>query len=308
VRAPTINPEARPGVRRPQGRLALLVQVASLFATAWVIWINSISPRLHRYSWATLIGSALGYTVFACAASAAITCVLLLAIPRRERGYIVWGTLRTAAAGAWFAPAIILLSQFSPASLAAALVLVILTTRLLYTEWRLVHPPEGPLPIWVPADPMFGEADPPRPFFLKELAPSLAVALSTQAAVAAFAMHVHLLAGALLAMSAAMLTAFAISAGVGAGRRPESLPRSILSLVVTILLAAGLTVGGLRGRVIRGRGPSAGAGVGASEPGPSQPLGTPGGQPSPPPGTTPRHWPRALPMAPTPASSCSPSR
>ena len=287
MRAPTINPEARPGVRRPQGRLALLVQVASLFATAWVIWINSISPRLHRYSWATLIGSALGYTVFACAASAAITCVLLLAIPRRERGYIVWGTLRTAAAGAWFAPAIILLSQFSPASLAAALVLVILTTRLLYTEWRLVHPPEGPLPIWVPADPMFGEADPPRPFFLKELAPSLAVALSTQAAVAAFAMHVHLLAGALLAMSAAMLTAFAISAGVGAGRRPESLPRSILSLVVTILLAAGLTVGGLRGRVIRGRGPSAGAGVGASEPGPSQPLGTAGGQPSPPPGTTP---------------------
>jgi hypothetical protein len=263
--------------------------VASLFATGWVIWLNSISPRLHRYSWATLIGSALGYTVFACAASAAITCVLLLAIPRRERGDIVWGTLRTSAAGAWFAPAIILLTQLSPESLAAALVLVILTTRLLYSEWRLIHPPEEPLPVWVPADPMFGEADPPRPFFLRELAPSLAVALSAQAAVAAFAVHARLLAGALFAMSAALLMVFAISAGVGAGRRPESLPRSILSLAVTILLAAGLTVGGLRGRVSRGGGlaSGAGAGAGAGEPGPGQPAGTPGGQPSPPPGSLP---------------------
>jgi len=283
VPAPTIQPEATPGIpARPQGRLALLVQVASLFATGWVIWLHSISPRLHRYSWATLIGSALGYTLFACAASAAITCALLLAIPRRERGDIVWGTLRTSAAGAWFAPAIILLTQLSPESLAAALVLVVLTTRLLYSEWRLIHPPKEPLPVWVPADPMFGEADPPRPIFLKELAPSLAVALSAQAAVAAFAMHAHLLAGALFAMSGAMLTVFAISAGVGAGRRPESLPRSILSLAVTILLAAGLTVGGLRGCLNRGGGLA-----GASDPGPSQPAGPPGGQPAPPPGTLP---------------------
>ena len=288
---PTIHPEAQPRIpARPQGRLALLVQVTSLLATAWVIGVNSISPRLHRYSWATLIGSALGYTLFACAASAAITCVLLLAIPRRERGDIVWGTLRTSAAGVWFAPAIILLSQLSPESLAAALVLVIMTTRLLYSEWRLLHPPEDPLPVWVPADPMFGEADPPRPSFLKDLAPSLAVAVSAQAAVTALAMHVHLLAGALFAMSGAMLTVFAISAGVGAGRRPETLPRSILSLAVTILLAAGLTVGGLRGRVVRGGGLATGTSAGAgasSEPGPSQPPGTSGGQPSPPPGSVP---------------------
>lgn len=250
-----------------------------------MIWLNAISPRLHRYSWATLIGSALGYTVFACAASAAITCGLLLAIPRRERGDLVWGTLRTSAAGAWFAPAIILLSQLSPASLAAALVLVTITTRLLYSEWRLLHPPEEPLPVWVPADPMFGEADPPRPFFLKELAPALAVALSTQAAVAAFATHARLLAGALFAMSTAMLTVFAISAGAGDARRPDNLPRSILGLVLTILLAAGLTVGGLRGRVIRREG--LGAGAESSEPGTSEPGGTTAGQPSPAPGDLP---------------------
>ncbi len=287
-----INLDARPGLpARAQGRLAPLVQVASLFATGWMVWLNTISPRLHRYSWATLIGSALGYTVFACAASAAITIGLLLAI-RRERGEIVWGTLRTSAAGAWFAPAIILLSQFSPASLTAALVLVVTTTRLLYSEWRRLYPPEEPLPVWVPADPMFGEADPPPPFFLKDLAPSLAVALATQASVTAFAMHARLLGGALFAMSAAMVTVFAISAGVGESRRVENLPRSILSLVLTILLASGLTVGGLRGGVVRRGGLSAGAGGGAaSEPGPGEPgpakdpAATPGGQPSAPPGS-----------------------
>jgi hypothetical protein len=251
-----------------------------------MIWVHAISPRLHRYSWATLIGSALGYTVFACVASAAITCGLLLAIPRRERGDIVWGTLRTSAAGAWFAPAIILLSQLSPAALAAAVVLVMTTTRLLYSEWRVLHPPEEPIPVWVPTDPMFGEADPPRPFFLKALGPALAVALSMQAAVTAFAMHVYLLAGALFVMSTAMLTIFSISAGASDARRPENLPRSILGLVLTIFLAAGLTVGGLRGRVVRALGPGAGmeSGTGeqaAGEPGPTEPGATRAGQPSP---------------------------
>ncbi len=277
--SPSSRPEPEPGVPvHPLGRFAPVVQVASLLITGGMIWLNTISPRLHRYSWATLIGSALGYTLFACAASAAITGGLLLAIPRGERGDVAWGTIRVSAVGAWFAPAIILLTQFSPMSLAASLVLVVTTTRLLYSEWRLRHPPEDPLPVWVPADPMFGEADPPRPFFLKELAPSLAVALATQLAVAAYAVHAHLLGSALFVMTAAMLTVFAISLGLGEFRRPDTLPRSILSLLLTILLAAGLTVGGLHGRLRRG---GAGSGTGdASEAGPIDPAGTPGGGPT----------------------------
>src|SRR5262245_46180904 len=129
-----IEPPAEPSPPNRPGRFAILVQLASLCFTAWMIWSRSISPRLHRYSWATLIGSALGYTIFACAASAAITAGLLLAMPRRERGDIVWETLRVSTACAWFAPAILLLSQASPTALAAALVLVVTTTRLLYSE------------------------------------------------------------------------------------------------------------------------------------------------------------------------------
>ena len=236
---------------KPQGPLALLVQVVSLFATGWIVWLNAFSPRLHRYSWATLIGSALGYAVFAYAGSAAITLGLLLAVPRRERGDIVWGTLRTSFAAVWFAPAIILLSQRSPAALAAALVLVTSVTRLLYAKWRSLHPPEDLGPLWVPADALFGEAESPPPLLLKELAPSLAVALIIQAAATAYLMHGRLLGGALFAMSVAMLTAFSISSGASDTDRPQNLPRSILGIVLTILMAAGLTVGGLSGRVIR---------------------------------------------------------
>src|SRR5262249_25212111 len=152
----------------------------------------------------------------------------------------------TSAAGAWFAPAIILLSEFSPMSLGAALVLVVVTTRLLYSEWRRLHPPEPPLPVWIPQDPMFGEADPPPVPLLKALTPTIAVAIAMQFSVAAFAARANLLAGALVAMTTAMLTMCAISRGLGESRQPQSLPRSILGLLLTILLAAGLTVGGLR--------------------------------------------------------------
>lgn len=267
-----------------QGRLALVVQVASLCATGWIVWVNAFSPRLHRYSWATLVGRALGYAVFAYAWSAAITCGLYLAIPRRERGDLLWNTLRTSAAAVWFAPAILLLSQRSPATLAAALVLVVSATKLLYSEWRVLHPVEELEPLWQPADALFGEAKPPRPFFLREVAPALAVSLSIQAAVIAALMHIHLLAGALFATSAAMLTVFSISTGAVDANRPRDLPRSILGVILTILMAAGLTVGGLRGRVRRG-----GSGAypeSAQTPGPNDPA--PGAQPAQPPNLAPQ--------------------
>jgi hypothetical protein len=277
------NPETEPHAPvRPQGRYVPLIQVASLIVTASIIWVNGISPRLHRFSWATLIGTALGYTIFACGASAAITVGLLLAVPRTERGDIVWKTLRTSAAGAWFAPAILLLSQLSPASLAGAVVLVMTTTRVLYSEWRLLHPPEAPLPVWRPANPMFGEADPPRPLFLKELMPSLIAALSAQAALAAAGMQARFLAGALAVMCTATLTIYAVSTGAAGSKKPDNLPRSILGLALTILLAAGLTVGGLRDRVFRRVRPGQGA---SADAGPNEPTGTAGEQRALPPPT-----------------------
>src|SRR6185369_9992931 len=95
--------------------LGLFVQIAGLLATAWMVWITTVAPRLHRYSWASLAGTALGYAVFAWGWSLAITFGLYLAIPRPDRRDVLSGTLRTSATAVWFAPAIILLTNMSPA-------------------------------------------------------------------------------------------------------------------------------------------------------------------------------------------------
>ena len=59
----------------------------------------------------------------------------------RNPSELLWSTFRTAGVAVWFAPACILLSQLSPATLLAALVLVITATRLLYSEWSRRTPP-----------------------------------------------------------------------------------------------------------------------------------------------------------------------
>ncbi len=115
-RDPDPPPELPAGERRRvlslfEGRLALLIQIAGLLGTAWIVWLTTLSPRLHRFTWVSLISHALGYALFAWAWSAAITFVLYLAVPERERGDMANATLRTSAAAVWFAPAMILFTQ-----------------------------------------------------------------------------------------------------------------------------------------------------------------------------------------------------
>ena len=81
-----------------------------------------------------------GLALLAVGASAAITLGLYLLISRSSRIDALRMALRTSATAVWFAPATILLSAMSPAALAAALVLVVSTTRLLYSQWRWIHP------------------------------------------------------------------------------------------------------------------------------------------------------------------------
>src|ERR1051325_55344 len=75
--------------------LGLFVQIAGLLATAWVVWITTVAPKLHYYSWARLVQTAFGYALFAWLWSLAITFGLYLAIPRQERRDVLAGTLRT---------------------------------------------------------------------------------------------------------------------------------------------------------------------------------------------------------------------
>ena len=71
------------GASNPAGHrrdLMLLVQIAGLLATAWLIWSISLLPRLNRESLADVITQTLAYALLACLASAVIALSLYLLI------------------------------------------------------------------------------------------------------------------------------------------------------------------------------------------------------------------------------------
>ena len=240
--------------------LALLVQVAGLAATGWVVWTAAVVPRLARQPLAGVIWDAFQHALFACVASAAITLALYLLVARSGRTDALLAALRTSATAVWFAPATLLLSELSPLALGAALVLVISTTRLLYFEWRVIHP-DQPADEFVIARELF--EPPPPPLRLKDLAPALMASFGLQAGIVGVLMGFPLLAAVLFSLTTAMLTFASLSSGAYEPQTNRSLPRSILGLVLTVILAAGLTVGGLAGHIQRGARWNWGAGNGS---------------------------------------------
>jgi hypothetical protein len=241
------------------GRLGMVAQVASLFLTGLLIWNSAVRPQLVFLPLSTVVAHALLYAGLAWFFSAVITFGLCLFVPGKESGRVVWSVFRAAAVGVWFAPACILLSQLSPASLAAAMVLVIAATRLLYSEWTAGRPP-APAPAPTPALGLFGGFNVKRPILTRELLTGLAAAVALQWGVVSVWKHQPMLAGGLFVLSASIVTLFAMVSGAVEDSRPPSLPRSVIGMAMTVLLAAGLTVGGLR--VARGRGYGDGDGMG----------------------------------------------
>ena len=225
--------------------LALLVQVAGLAATGWVVWTVAVLPRLGRQPLAWVIGEALQHALVACLASAAITLGLYLLIVRSCRTDALLAALRTSTVAVWFAPATLLLAELSPLALGAALVLVITTTRLLYLEWRSFHP--DPTDEFGPPRELF--EPPPPPLRLKDLAPALIASLALEAGIVSVLMDDPFLAAVLFSLATAMLSLTSLKSGAYEARTERSLPRSILGLALTVILAAGLTVGGLAGRI-----------------------------------------------------------
>lgn len=225
--------------------LALLVQVAGLAATGWVVWIVAVLPRLGRQPLAWVIGEALRHALVACLASAAITLGLYLLVARSGRSDALLGALRTSSVAVWFAPATLLLAELSPLALGAALVLVISTTRLLYLEWRSFHPDI--------ADGIAPTRDifelPRPPLRLKDLGPALIASLALEGGIVSVLAASALLAAVLFSLATAMLTLTALKSGAYEARSERSLPRAILGLALTVILAAGLTVGGLAGHI-----------------------------------------------------------
>jgi hypothetical protein len=200
------------------------------------------------------------YALAACAAGAAITLVLYLGARQWEGEDVLRATLRTSRAAIWFAPSIILFSALSPAAIAAAAVLIVSATRLLYHEWRRSHP--TPRPPALPPGP-FALAQAPDPNFWREVAPSVTASLSLQTAITALMLHVPLLAGVAFAMFLSLGTAFAMTRRPPHQRPPESLPRSLVGVLLTLVLAIGLTVGGMLPGMMHGDGSGFGFGNGS---------------------------------------------
>lgn len=218
----------------------------------------SVVPRLGRHPLTDIVRQAVQHALLACVASAAITLGLYLLIARPGRSDALVSALRTSSTAVWFAPATLLLTDLSPLALGAALVLVISTTRLLYSQWRVLHP-DGALR--VPLRQLFDPA-PPRNS-MKNFAPALIASLGIEAGGVSVLTGDPLLAAILFSTSAAMLTLAALAAGAYDAHAPSSLPRAILGLALTVILAAGFTVGGLAGHIQH----SGGAGWGAGRPG-----------------------------------------
>jgi hypothetical protein len=221
------------------GWLLLLVQVAGLIATGCFVWSRSIYPRLAYQSGDLLLAQAFSYALLVCFVAALITAILYLVLFRSLQPDMLPRVLRTSATAVWFGPATILLAMLSPVTLVAGLLLVISATRLLYSEWRLLH--GGELACLPPSPPNLFSSSASPPFPFREWAPSLALALSLQGAVASILAHSPLAAAALSCLAVSLLTLLLLMAGLAQPEQQKTLPRSIFGLLLTILLAAGLT-------------------------------------------------------------------
>ena len=260
-----------------RGKRGFWLQFVSLAATGWLFWRPAMVARVPHSSAAWVFLEAVQFAGAACLAGGVIT-LLLYVLLQQDPEFVVQVSLRTSKAAIWFAPAVILFALRSPAAIVAALVLVISATRVLYEQWGWDL---APLNLPPPAE-LFDLFQTPRPPPWKLLAPSLAASFCAQTGAAALLLHQPAPAGLALAMSAATLTVYALRTRAVEPRQPASLPRSVLGLLLTLVLAIGLTVGGMMPR-FAGRGFGMGDGGTASAPPPPGIPTRPAGLPTEPP-------------------------
>ena len=221
---------------RRRGRIMVWVQVAGLFATGYIIWHASVAPRLRYFSAAYVVADAFEYALLAWLWSAALVLVLSAVIARSDGASALRTALRTSRTAVWFAPACILLSQLSPAAAIPALALVMGATQLLYSEWATRSPAPSLAPVVSEPFQLL-----PAPCALRALAPVLATSLGLQAGFVAIVAGYPLAAAFLFCATAAVLTLLLLTAGLMKPSQSTTLPRSIFGVVLTVILAAGLT-------------------------------------------------------------------
>jgi hypothetical protein len=253
-------------------RLVPCLQVAGLLLTGWVMWRSTLGLQWVRVPISWLILRAVVYAVLACLAGAAITVALYLAASQWEREDFIQATFRASSAAVWFAPCVILLIQLSPAAAIPALILVVNATHLLYIQWRVQQPPRE-----IPRNTeLFANVQLPERNFFREFGPGFAVSVTLQTGVCAVLLHHPALAGISFAAGAALATVFALTTRGVQPKPPKSMPRAFLGLALTVLLAIGMTIGGMIPNMMRGPG---GADSATGNPLAGQSAGMPGDGP-----------------------------
>jgi hypothetical protein len=223
-----------------RSRIELWAQVAGLLATAWVVWAIAIAPyRGARAYLLFRIGWALWIAFCALAWSAFIGLTLWLVTRHLNGDEDPPTTMRASTAAVWFAPATILLLQFSPTGVAAGLALIVSAARLLCAPARTRDPDSGQRVVR-----MLTEIEPPLDPLSRHRVLALLISIGFQVAAMSLLTGHPLPAVGLLAMSAALLTSVAIGIGAWVENRPPNLPRSVLGLALTFLLALMIGSGG----------------------------------------------------------------
>jgi hypothetical protein len=247
-------------------RLIAAAQVAGILATGWFVWVNHVLPRLSLQSLGSIAAQAMLYVMLAWICGAFIAFWVYFAIALADLPHAARFSLRASAPAMWFAPAIVLLPAPFAAAFAVSLFLIANATRQLISQWGVVASPIQHFEP-APAEPalMFRAAGPDAAFLSRNSVPVLMASLTAQAGLVALFWRHPLRAAALFALSTAILTSLSIAAGAYRPGKLPALPHSALSIVLTFLLAATITVGGIAVR--GGGGAGSDSASGSSAPG-----------------------------------------
>ena len=204
--------------------IALVVQWLSLGAAAGFVWYWSVLPQLldHR-PLSRLAGRAFSLTVtlWCWSVLSGLLLFLVARVSKPKRA-----VKRASVAVVWFAPAVILIAQFTPAAVFPAIALAATTARLLFVEWRESRGPAS------------------RPQSAK---PAMLIAVVGQLAVVAFLTNHNLTGAALTVLTIALLTVYSLETGAAETGNLPGLPQSSAGAILTFLLALMLTFGGSLG-------------------------------------------------------------
>lgn len=213
----------------------VLMQAAGLIATGYVVWVGAVAPRLKFESVGAIVASAFIYAGLAWVFSAGLTLLLCAAFLGWDADAAVRMALRTSRTAVWFAPACILISHLSPAALIPALALIFGTTQLLYAEWVKEQPAPAAPPPRYSFEPL------PSPSVFRVMALPLVAAAVLQAAATAQLMKYHLAAAVFFSAAVALGALILLNGGVMKVEQTSTLPRAVFGVILTLVLAAGLT-------------------------------------------------------------------